>query len=243
MSILAARDLTVAYGKTLAVRRVGFAVGEGECLGLIGTNGAGKSSTLLGIMGLVPLAQGEVSFAGRDLAGVATEERVRMGLAMVPEGRRIFSGLTVEENLLLGMAPLAKERRRNEGRQLLDGVYALFPRLAPLKGRLGGALSGGEAQMLAVGRALMSAPRLLLLDEPTLGLAPSVVEALAEGLMALKKSGLTMLVVEQKLPIVLALAERVLVMRAGEVKAEMDPEAIRSADPRDLYFPHGGERQ
>jgi branched-chain amino acid transport system ATP-binding protein len=192
-------------------------------------------------MGAVPVAEGYVEVDGVVWRGVPTARRVRSGLSLVPEGRRVFGALTVEQNLRLGMAALSSTRRRVDEARLLERVYGLFPVLRSLRTRPAGVLSGGEAQMLAVGRALMADPQVLLLDEPTLGLAPRVVEALAGQLRNLKREGLTMVIVEQRLDVVRQLADRVIVLRNGVVWRELTPTALREADPRDLYFPeHAG---
>lgn len=236
MSLLQVQRLGVDYAGVPALREVNFDVAEGSCLGLIGPNGAGKSTTLAAIMGAVRVVTGSVSLADRVLGTLPVERRVELGLALVPEGRRIFGSLSVEHNLLLGATPLRKRRQERLG-HLRAQVYATFPQLAALKDRLAGTLSGGEAQMLAVGRALMSQPRVLLLDEPSLGLAPAVTEHLAEALTTLKRQGLTMVIVEQKLPLVLDVSDRIIVLRSGRAVLEADPETVRAMAPAALYFP------
>ena len=172
---LVVEDLAVRYGGVSAVRSVSFTVAPGQSVGLIGANGAGKTSTLRALMGLVPRAGGTVRFGSHDLSRVPARNMVRLGIGYVPEGRRVFAGLTVEKNLLLG----AYARRWDAAtRETLGEVYELFPVLAEMRGRLAGALSGGQQQMLAIGRALMARPVLLLLDEPSMGLSPKLVEVI-----------------------------------------------------------------
>jgi branched-chain amino acid transport system ATP-binding protein len=231
----------VRYGAVTALRDVRLSVTAGECVGVVGPNGAGKSSLLLALMGVVPVAEGYVEVDGVVWHRVPTARRVQSGLSLVPEGRRIFGALTVEQNLRLGMAALSSTRRRVDEARLLERAYDLFPVLQSLRSRPAGVLSGGEAQMLAIGRALMADPQLLLLDEPTLGLAPGVVEALTGQLRSLKRGGLTMLIIEQRLDVIRQLADRIIVLRNGSVWRELTPTALREVDPRALYFPeHAG---
>jgi branched-chain amino acid transport system ATP-binding protein len=212
MSILEVHSLEVRYGGIRAVKGIDLAVGEGELVCLIGANGAGKSSTLRGISGIVAAA-GRVGYDGRDVTGMRAFERARAGLVMVPEGRGVFPQLTVEENLAMGAYPrsdggIAADRER---------VFGLFPRLAERRRQTGGTLSGGEQQMLALGRALMSRPRLLLLDEPSMGLAPLVVQRIFEVIRAINSDGVAVLLVEQNAHAALRLAARGYVMESGVV--------------------------
>ncbi len=213
MSLLRVRGLKVAYGGIHAVRGIDFEVGSGELVCLIGANGAGKSSALKGIMGLVR-AQGDVHFGDASLRRLPTDAIVARGMALVPEGRGIFGRLTVAENLDMG----AYCRRDREGiRADLARVYALFPRLHERRAQLGGTLSGGEQQMLAIARALMARPRLLLLDEPSMGLAPLMVAKIYETIAAIAAEGVTLLLVEQNAHLALKVSQRAYVMESGVI--------------------------
>ena len=216
---LAVEGVSVAYGGVLAVRRVSFTVGKGEIVGLIGPNGAGKSTTLHAVMGLVPLLEGDVRLGGRSLSGRAPEAIARAGLALVPEGRRLFGELSVEENLRLGLAA-----RRTAGNGVFDDVFSLFPILAEFRRRPAGALSGGQQQQLAIARALVSGPSVLLLDEPSLGLAPTTVDLVFSTLEEIRHRGLAVLLVEQRAQRTVALANRTHVLASGELRLTLTPE-------------------
>jgi branched-chain amino acid transport system ATP-binding protein len=208
-------DVEVSYGGVVAVRGVSLDVGAGEIVGLIGPNGAGKSTTLHAIMGLVPVRAGEVALDGRSLRGRAPELIARAGVALVPEGRRLFGELTVEENLRLGLAA----RRDGDGADdPLEDVLELFPVLEEFKRRPAGVLSGGQQQQLAIARALVARPSVLLLDEPSLGLAPSVVDIVFSTLRAIRERGLAILLVEQRAQRTVALADRTHVLANGELR-------------------------
>jgi branched-chain amino acid transport system ATP-binding protein len=211
--------LTVRYGTVAAVRDVSLTVGRGELVGLIGPNGAGKSTTLHAVMGVVPAAGGSVRLRGETVAGRSPEEIARSGIALVPEGRRIFAALTVEENLRLGLAG----RPRGNGATGLDEVYALFPVLHDSRRRHAGALSGGQQQQLAIGRALVAGPDVLLLDEPSLGLAPTLVDVLFGLLADIRDRGLAVLLVEQRAQRTVALADRTHVLANGELRLLLTP--------------------
>ena len=211
--LLEVQDLRVAYGSIKAVRGVSFHVGEGEIVTLIGANGAGKSSTLRAISGLVSYA-GSVRFAGRDLRGLAPDRIVALGIAHVPEGRGIFGNLTVLENLKLSTW---QRRDKAEVRNDYERVFALFPRLRERGGQLAGTLSGGEQQMLALGRALMTRGKLLLLDEPSMGLAPVLVREIFRVLEEINRTGTTILLVEQNANMALRVAARGYVLETGAI--------------------------
>jgi branched-chain amino acid transport system ATP-binding protein len=216
---LAVRGLDVRYGAVPAVRGVSLEVGKGEIVGLIGPNGAGKSTTLHAIMGLVP-ASGEVRVAGRQVLGRAPERIAQSGVSLVPEGRRIFADFSVEENLELGLAA----RRGRVGRSALAGAYELFPVLGDFRKRQAGLLSGGQQQQLAIARALVAQPDVLLLDEPSLGLAPSLVDSVFETLTKIRDGGFAILLVEQRAQRTVALADRTHVLANGELGLTLGPE-------------------
>ena len=214
---LTVSDLDVRYGGVHAVRDLSFTVAPGEIVGLIGPNGAGKSSTLHAIMGLAP-ATGRVRLGDRDLLGLRPEDVARSGIALVPEGRRIYAELTVEENLRLGLAA-----RRARGAAELDSVYDLFPVVRDFRARQAGALSGGQQQQLAIARALVAEPDVLLLDEPSLGLAPSVVDVVFAALDAIKERGLAVLLVEQRAQRTVAASNRSHVLGGGALQLTLGP--------------------
>lgn len=216
MSFLEVRDLSVAYGGIRALRDVSLRVEEGEIVALLGSNGAGKTTTLRAISGLVPYS-GSIVFNGNDLRRCSPDQVVRLGLGHAPEGRRIFTRMTVRENLALG-AYTVRSNRDVESR--LASVLETFPRLEERLTQSAGTLSGGEQQMLAIGRALMSAPRLLMLDEPSLGLAPIVVQTIFGVIEALNKRGTTILLVEQNAQQALRVANRGYVLETGEMRFE-----------------------
>ncbi|WP_243094551.1 ABC transporter ATP-binding protein [Thermus thalpophilus] len=215
--MLRVEGLSVRYGPLEAVRGVSFHLREGEALAVIGPNGAGKTSLLRGLLGLAR-TEGRVALDGEVLVRRSPEDLLQRGLVLVPEGRALFPGLSVEDNLRLG--GFLRFRKGEDLRPDLARVYGLFPRLKERRGQLAGTLSGGEQQMLAIGRALMARPRLLLLDEPSLGLAPLMVREIYRILAALKGEGVTLLVVEQNAKVALELADRGLVLEAGEVALE-----------------------
>ncbi len=233
MSVLEVHNLTVRYGAVEAVRHLSLSVGAGEAITLIGPNGAGKSSTLKGILGLAS-SSGTVRYQGQRLARRSPEALAVQGLVMVPEKRELFASMEVEDNLLLGA--FTRFQRREKGiREDLERVYTLFPRLKERRKQLAGTMSGGEQQMLAIGRALMARPKLLLLDEPSLGLAPLIVQEIFRILGELKAQGTPILVVEQNARMALKLADRGYVLEAGELVMEgrgqellHDPRVIES---------------
>ncbi|HEY4250698.1 MAG TPA: ABC transporter ATP-binding protein [Roseomonas sp.] len=210
--MLSVRNLEVRYGDLVGVADVSLEVRQGEVIALLGSNGAGKTTVLNAIMGLVRPAAGTVTWDGAAIGGLPAYAVVGRGLALAPEGWRLFVNQTVEQNLRLGATPLRDRKREAE---LLERVFAFLPRLKERRRQAAGTLSGGERQMLAVGRALMSAPRLLLLDEPSLGLAPAIVEMMYEKLQALREEGLTLLIAEQSVELALEIADRGYVIQTG----------------------------
>jgi branched-chain amino acid transport system ATP-binding protein len=225
-------ELHASYGAAPVLQGVSLAVEKGETVALLGPNGAGKSTLLAAISGTIARREGRIDLEGIDLAKKPSHAIVACGVALVPEGRLVFSPFTVEDNLRLGAV-----RLQGEVRERFDYVYQLFPRLAERRKQPAGTLSGGEQQMLAIGRALMSKPGLLLLDEPFLGLAPLVVSQIQDALEKLRASGMTMLMVEQKLDIALEFAQRAYVLIKGRVVLEDSTASLaRRSDLRDLYF-------
>ncbi|HUG58329.1 MAG TPA: ABC transporter ATP-binding protein [Candidimonas sp.] len=213
-NLLEIRQLDVAYGGIRAVRGIDLSVGRGELVSLIGANGAGKSTTLRAICGLVPVAGGEILYDGKSIVGAQSYMLVRQGLVMVPEGRGIFGQLTIAENLSMG------GYTRNDKAEVLkdtDHVFSLFPRLAERRNQSAGTLSGGEQQMLAMGRAMISRPKLLLLDEPSMGLAPLMVEKIFEVIRAVAAEGVTILLIEQNAKLALETSHRGYVMESGQI--------------------------
>jgi branched-chain amino acid transport system ATP-binding protein len=227
MSTLVVSDLHVRYGGVHAVQGLSLEVGPGELVGLIGANGAGKSSTLHAIMGVAPVTSGDVRLGDRSLTGLAPEDIARSGIALVPEGRRIFAELSVEENLRLG---LAGRRARGEVDKVLAGVFELFPIVAEFRRRQAGALSGGQQQQLAIARALVAEPDVLLLDEPSLGLAPTIVDVVFGALAAIKERGIGVLLVEQRAQRTVAAADRCHVLGSGQLRLTLGPEDAADTD-------------
>jgi len=226
--MLELQGLSSGYGAIEALKSIDMRIDKGEIVTLIGANGAGKSTTLRSITGLVIPAGGQVLFEGRNLNGMPTHQITALGISMVPEGRAIFANLTVLENLEMG-AYLQKDRTRNA--QSLERVFTLFPRLKERRKQAGGTLSGGEQQMLAIGRALMARPRLLLLDEPSLGLAPLLVHAIFGAIDAINKEGTTILLVEQNANAALRHSHRAYVLETGRIVMEGPSQQV-AADPR-----------
>ncbi len=210
--LLKIERLQVRYGDLIGVADVSLEVPRGSVVALLGSNGAGKTTTLNAVAGIVPVASGSVSFDGDNIAGQPAYAIVRKGLALSPEGWRLFTQQSVENNLLLGATPLGERRRIP---YLLERVYAVFPRLAERRSQRAGTMSGGERQMLAVGRALMSEPKLLLLDEPSLGLAPAVVDTMYDAFAALHRDGQTILLAEQSVDLALDAADHAYVLQVG----------------------------
>jgi len=232
-AILEVRDLTVSYGAIKAVKGVSLTLGEEEIVTLIGANGAGKTTTLRAIMGLVPCAGGEIRYHGKPTRTAATHNLVRDGLVLVPEGRVIFANLSVQENLEMG----AYTRRDKEIAGDFEKVYALFPRLKERIKQTAGTLSGGEQQMLAIGRALMSRPKVLLLDEPSLGLAPIVVHAIFEAIVEIHRHGVPVLLVEQNANAALRHSNRAYVLETGSVALEgTSAEVAANPEVKEAYL-------
>ena len=225
-AVLALENLSVRYGAVEAVRGLSVEVRAGEIVGLIGPNGAGKSSTLHAIMGAAPVTGGDIRFENVSLVGRRSEDIARRGVALVPEGRRIFGELSVEENLRLGLA--ARRARRNGSP--LAPAYETFPVLGESRKRQAGLLSGGQQQQLAIGRALVAQPDLLLLDEPSLGLAPKMVDVVFEALVRIRESGLAVLLVEQRAQRTVAFADRSYVVANGVLRLTLGPEDAADTD-------------
>ncbi|MBI3458168.1 MAG: ABC transporter ATP-binding protein [Candidatus Rokubacteria bacterium] len=215
--MLQARDLVARYGQIRALREISFEVGERQIVALIGANGAGKSTTLRVISGLIRLERGQVMLGGRDISRASAADIVRLGVVHCPEGRRIFTRLTVLENLRLGHYT---RRNADDEDAALERVYSLFPVLRERQTQLGGTLSGGEQQMLAIGRALMITPRILLLDEPSLGLAPFLVQQIFDTIQTINRQGTAVLLVEQNANLALRMADRAYVLEAGRIVLE-----------------------
>jgi branched-chain amino acid transport system ATP-binding protein len=238
--LLEVRSLSVAYGKVEAVHGVSLEAAEGSIVSVIGPNGAGKTTLLGAIMGLLP-SRGEIRWRGESLAGTSVEERVARGLVLVPEKRELFASMSVADNLELG----AFARRRDgdaEVRRTRDEVYARFPRLAERRDQFAGTLSGGERQMLALGRALMGRPKLLMLDEPSLGLAPLIVREIFSIIVALRSTGVTILLIEQNARAALQVSDFGYVLETGE-RVLAGPSGELAADPKvaATYLGRGGE--
>ncbi|RXZ42553.1 ABC transporter ATP-binding protein [Crenobacter cavernae] len=232
MSLLEVKNLQVAYGGIQAVKGIDFHINQGELVTLIGANGAGKTTTLKTLVGMVKKAGGSIDYDGKDSASIAPHDFVRHGLAMVPEGRGVFAKLTVEENLHMGAF------YRNDKAEIqndIERVYGLFPRLKERQKQLAGTLSGGEQQMVAMGRAMLSRPKLLLLDEPSMGLAPIIVQKIFEIIRMVAAEGVTMLLVEQNAKLALEVSQRGYVMESGKITMSgnardlLDDERVRNA--------------
>lgn len=236
MSLLEVEALVVRYGAIQAVRGVDFALSDGECVSLLGANGAGKSSSLKALSGLMRPASGKVLFDGKPVTGLPAHQMARMGVTLVPEGRQIFATLTVRENLELGGFNLSHEHNQED----LTRVLATFPQLGSRLHALAGNLSGGEQQMVALGRALMSRPRLLMLDEPSLGLAPLVASQIFEVIRSIVASGIAVLLVEQNVHRALAVASRGYVLELGEITLQgSSADLLANEHVRRAYLGHG----
>jgi branched-chain amino acid transport system ATP-binding protein len=216
MPLLELDDVSVAYGRIEAVRGISISVEEGELVTLIGANGAGKTTTMRAISGIRPLSTGTIRFDGKDITRMPAHKRVLAGVVQAPEGRGVFPGMTVIENLEMG-AYARTFKTKAEHDATLDNVYELFPRLAERKDQVGGTMSGGEQQMLAIGRALMARPKLLLLDEPSMGLAPMIIQQIFRIITEINSQGTTILLVEQNAQQALSRSDRAYILETGEV--------------------------
>ncbi len=230
-TMLKVSDLKVHYGSIQAIKGISFEVNEGEIVTMIGANGAGKSTTMNTVAGLLKPTEGSIEFLGKSLIGIAPHKVVNEGMALCPEGRRIFQHLTVLENLEMG----AYTRTKEEADETLQKVYDLFPRLKERYKQIAGTLSGGEQQMLAMGRALMSRPRLMMLDEPSMGLAPILVDQIFDIIVNMNKAGTTILLVEQNAQMALSVADRAYVLETGNIvntgsgKELLNDDSVRQA--------------
>jgi branched-chain amino acid transport system ATP-binding protein len=233
--LLEVRDLSASYGRVMALKPVNLTVAEGELVTVLGPNGAGKTTMLRAITRLVN-AKGQVLFKGADVSRLATHDLAARGIIMVQEGRGRFAQMSIRENLVLGAYTLGNNAEETERR--LTEVFTLFPRLKERVDQIAGSLSGGEQQMLAVGRALMAGPKLLMLDEPSLGLAPRVAANILETLGELNRRGLGILLVEQKAPLALRLAKRAYVITLGRIAAELQANEIKSHHDLAKYYLH-----
>ncbi len=234
--LLSVSHLEVKYGDLIGVADVSLEVGRGQIIALLGSNGAGKTTTLNAIAGLIPASAGQIKFAGNDITRQPAYAIVSQGLALSPEGWRLFVQQSVENNLMLGATTVSETAKKAA---LLDKVYGIFPKLAERRMQQAGTMSGGERQMLAVGRALMSDPQLLLLDEPSLGLAPAIVESMYDTLIALNKTGLTILLAEQSVELALEISNHAYVLQVGR-NAMSGPSADLAKDPnvQKVYLGH-----
>lgn len=236
--LLNIKDLHVSYGKIKAIKGISLEVGAGEIVTLVGANGAGKTTLLKTISGILTPVSGEILYEGKQLSAIKPYERVIEGICQAPEGRGIFPGMTVLENLEMGKFSRPDAKAENEAD--LQMIYELFPRLKERVTQMGGTLSGGEQQMLAIGRALMSRPRLLLLDEPSMGLAPKFIAQIFEIIQEIKKRGVTILLVEQNAAKALSIADRAYVLETGNITMQgSGQELLNNPDVRKAYLGHG----
>jgi len=234
MALLSVENLSVYYGVIQALRDVSFEVNQGEIVTLIGANGAGKSTIMQSVMGLIPAASGKISFNGKDISGLPTHKRVKEGLTEVPEGRHIFQELSVKDNLLIG-AYLDTDKARQA--KNLEAVYENFPRLKERSSQIAGTLSGGEQQMLAMGRAIMSNPKILMLDEPSMGLSPILVDFVFDLIKDFNNQGMTVLLVEQNAGKSLAISDRAYVLETGRIVLQgTGRELLESEEVKKAYL-------
>ena len=234
MALLEVKDLQVFYGVIQAIKGISFEVNQGEIVTLIGANGAGKTTTMQSVMGLIKPRSGSVVYDGKEITGMPTHKIVGMGMTQVPEGRRVFSELTVYENLLMGAYT---EKDRSKIKEDIEEIYTIFPRLGERKSQVAGTLSGGEQQMLAMGRAIMSHPKLLMLDEPSMGLSPALVDQVFEIIKHFHKTGATILLVEQNANKSLAISDRAYVLENGRITVTgTGSELMASEEIRKAYL-------
>lgn len=219
-TVLEISNLNSSYGMIKAIKNIGIHVEKGELVSLLGANGAGKSTLLKSIIGMVHIDSGSIKYQGEELVGRKSHEIIPKGISIVPEGRKIFADATVMENLVIGSYTRAADKALDQ--RILDQVFEFFPRLAERKTQMGGTLSGGEQQMLAIGRAMMSDPKLLLLDEPSMGLAPLVVEQVFNIIEKLKNTGMTILLVEQNARMAIKVSDRSYMLNTGKIAGELD---------------------
>ena len=219
MAMLEVKDLSVYYGVIQAIRGISFEVNQGEIVTLIGANGAGKTTTMQSIMGLIPIREGHVTYEGKDITKTPCHKIVEMGMTQCPEGRRIFQELSVYDNLLMGAFALKDKKNIKDD---IEKIYTRFPRLEERKNQIAGTLSGGEQQMLAMGRALMSKPRIILMDEPSMGLSPLLVSEIFDIIKVINESGTTVLLVEQNAKKALSIADRAYVLETGNITLSGD---------------------
>ena len=214
MAMLEVKDLSVYYGVIQAIRGISFEVNQGEIVTLIGANGAGKTTTMQSIMGLIPIREGHVTYEGKDITKTPCHKIVEMGMTQCPEGRRIFQELSVYDNLLMGAFALKDKKNIKDD---IEKIYTRFPRLEERKNQIAGTLSGGEQQMLAIGRGMMARPKLMMFDEPSLGLAPVIVQQVFEVIKELNKEGLSIMLIEQNAQKALSISDHAYIMQTGRV--------------------------
>lgn len=227
--MLQVEHLSVHYGNIQAVRDISFRVEENQIISLVGSNGAGKTSTLMAISGLAPKAGGKVTFAGTDITDLKPDKIVKLGISHVPEGRHVFPNLSVQDNLIMGNIG-SKNSKKAELKRLLEEQYELFPRLKERRKQMAGTLSGGEQQMLAISRGLMGDPKLLMLDEPSMGLAPIIVDEIFELIVKLKQSGRTILLIEQNASLALSISDYAYVLDLGEISLSGEGETLLNSE-------------
>ena len=238
MALLELDEVVATYGNVVALKGLSLTVGEGEIVALLGANGAGKSTTLRVISGLMRPASGTLRFSGRSIDGLSARAIVKLGIAHVPEGRRVFPGLTVRENIILGGSNRARPVRA-ELEADADEMFGIFPDIKPFENALGWTLSGGQQQMLAIARGLMARPKLLLLDEPSLGLAPIIMQKVYRVIAEIRRQGTTVLLVEQNVNMALSLADRGYVLETGRLVTQGRPESLwDNEDVRTAYLGH-----